>query len=158
MAFVNDYLTEEEIEKFRKLNISYGKKICITSNEIVGTEKSIIRGGVICTIDRTDGMYLFYCGDDQAFGREEFWSPEFFVFIQEKPNELIVTRVGLKRSYPKGHSLRCWELYCINSKIYETNCEYDPKRVIVDLKSALDVYGPNGDPRKKEKTNVVFKF
>ncbi|MCR5209875.1 MAG: hypothetical protein K6C99_06670 [Lachnospiraceae bacterium] len=44
MAFVNDYLTEEEIEKFRELNISYGKKICITSNEIVGTKKSIFMG------------------------------------------------------------------------------------------------------------------
>lgn len=158
MAFVNDYLTEEEVEKFRKLNISYGKKICSVSNQVVGTKKRIIKGGVICTIDRNNGMYLFYCGDDQAFGREEFWSPEFFVFIQEKQNELIVTRVGLKRKHFNNYSRQVWSLYSINSKCYKTSIEYDSKNILAYLKEALNTYGFDGDPREIDDESTEFDF
>ena len=158
MAFINDYLTEEEIEKFRRLNISYGKKICVTSNEIVGTIKNRYFGGVICTIDRSNGMYLFYCGDDYGFGREELWSPEFFVFIQEIQDKIIVTKVGLEETHPNGYSQRVWNIYSINSKYYETNIEYDSNSVISDLKAALIIYGFDGDPREKDVSTTDFNF
>ncbi len=157
MAFVNDFLSNQEIEKFRNLKISYGKKICIVSDEIVGTMKSIF-GGVECTIDRSKGMYLFYCGIDSAFGREEFWSPDYFIFIQEKQNEMIVTKVGLERTDPNGLTEILWKLYSINSKFYETNIDYDPKNVIDDLKDALRIYKVNGDPRRIDKTTISFDF
>ncbi len=158
MAFVNDYLTEDEIEKFRKLNISYGKMICKEDNEVVGTESAYYKEGIRCTLDRDKKMYLFYCGDDQAFGREEFWSPEFFVFIQEKQNELIVTRVGLKKTHPNGFSQRVWSIYCINSKYYETNIEYDSNNILADLKEALTTYGFDGNPREIDEASTEFDF
>lgn len=158
MAFVNDYLTDEEIEKFRKLNISYGKKICSVSDRAVGTMNSIIMGGVICTIDRSNGMYLFYCGTDQAFGREEFWSPDFFIFIKEKKNETIVAKIGLERTHPNGFGEIYWKLYCINAQLYEKSVNYDSKNVIDDLKNALRVYKVDGDPRRIDVTGIKFDF
>ena len=158
MAFVNDYLTEDEIKQFRRLNISYGKKISIVSDKIVGTKNSRVYGGVICTIDRANGMYLFYCGDDSAFGREEFWSPEFFVFVQEKQNETIITRVGMEMLFQNHHTQICWKLYCINTKCYETDRDSDSGNALDDLKAALRVYGINGDPRKEKQPDVVFDF
>ncbi|MCR5208900.1 MAG: hypothetical protein K6C99_01670 [Lachnospiraceae bacterium] len=158
MAFVNDYLTEDEIEKFRKLNISYGKMICNEDNEVVGTESAYYKEGIRCTLDRDKKMYLFYCNDDQAFGREEFWSPEFFVFIQEKQNELIVTRVGLKRKHFNNYSRQVWSLYSINSKCYKTNIEYDSKNILAYLKEALTTYGFDGDPREIDDERTEFDF
>lgn len=158
MAFVNDYLTEDEIEKFRKLNISYGKMICDEDNEAVGTESAYFREGVRCTLDRDKKMYLFYCGNDSSFGREELWSPDFFIFIQEKQNETIVTKVGLERTHPNGFSEIFWKLYFINAQLYEKRVEYDSKNVIEDLKNALRVYKVDGDPRRIDVTKIKFDF
>lgn len=163
MAFVNDYLTEEEIEKFRKLNISYGKMILKEDKDVVGTEPFNFGEGIRCTLDRENKMYLFYCGDDSWFGREEKWSPYFFVFIQEKQTETIVTRLGLEDKYPRDYPnddkyQRIWRLFCINSIIYESNDKYDYRKLINALKAALKVYGVNGNPQRNITLNIAFEF
>ncbi len=103
-------------------------------------------------------MYLFYCGTDSSFGREELWSPYFFIFIQEKQHETIVTRVGLEKTYPNGFSQWTWNLYCINTKSHGTNDDYDSRDVLNEIKEALKIYGLDGDPRDKDDFTFFFNF
>lgn len=64
MSFRSTVLTQDEIEMFRELNISYGKKRMSDDEKIVGTVYGYVSEGVNGIVDRENNMYFFNCGED----------------------------------------------------------------------------------------------
>ena len=156
MGFINSLLTEEEVKKFKALNVSFGKKRISIDNNIVGTVYNFLDEGVKCTIDREENRCLFYCGDDSSFAREELWSPEYFLMFCD---EVIVIRLELDREKERRQQYQVlWKALNISIENISTHELLDINDDYIELiHDALCAYGRNGDMNNK-KYNIGFDF
>ena len=143
MAFINDYLTEEEIERFRGYNLKYHKK-CGKNHKILGTVKGI--NGVRCTIDRERKMYLFNCGDNAMIRRDTLEPIIYFALVidGEKPYVAYITlyeKHGLVEE--QGYSI-FWKFLGIDNQ-----GEYSDDIILQYTKEALSKHGLEGYPEEK---------
>ena len=160
MGFVNGILTEEEIETFRKLNISYGEKIYKKDDNVIGIRISRFAKGVKSTFDRDKKMYLFYAGDDSSFAREELWSPDYFIFISFETSDLALIRIELKREENNSHDVcKRWKKINIKGEYYKSGKKIDKiSNYYQDIKEALSFYGVDGEVSDSVRHNVIFDF
>ena len=154
MGFINSLLTEEEAKKFKTLNVSFGKKRVTIDNNIVGTVYNYFDEGIKCTIDRENKRYLFYCGDDSSFARDELWSPEYFLLFCD---EFIVIRIELEREKERRQQCQVlWRILDVSIENTFTHELLDINDEYIELiHDALYVYGRNGDI-KNQKYNIGF--
>ncbi len=129
MSFRSTVLTQDEIEMFRALNISYGKKKVSTDNSIVGTEYNYFCEGVVGLIDRENKIYFFNCGHDSSFAREELWSPEYFVLVSFEMDETIVIRMEFEhKRLRNSYSKVLWKILSIHGEKLPTHEKADDLR------------------------------
>jgi len=145
MAFVNDYLTEEEKKKFAGYQLKYAPN-CPHNSRILGTDENI--GGVWCTVDRERKIYLFYCGDnyrisfdcaDNSIYRKYF----ALVIDEETPAVVYVSMVDEWGSVENDGYRVLWKLKELDNR---SNNKYLDKDILVYVKEALHVYGRDGEP------------
>lgn len=154
--FVNDYLTDEEQEMFRKRAIPNGAH---WRGGILGYEGC---DDVRCTIDRENHIYLFDLGkyhdalDLDMYNFELVWDDVLgnrgvtFTMKYEYTSERIIGGVGRN----------------IIWKDFKLNMQYElhPKRelvrelVIDKIKEAMQTYGTSGDIGWKPKYKIEFDF
>ncbi len=160
MGFVNGFLTDKEIDRFRELNIFYGKKIYIVDQKSIGVHKNRIYDGVRCTVNREKSMYFFCKGIDSDFAREKMWSPYFFVMIIFEEENIIIIRIELEDVLDKPEGVyRQWKKIDITGTDYKTKKEIkNIERYFGDIKEAVRVFGYHGRIDEGENHNVLFDF
>lgn len=129
MSFRSTVLTQDEIEMFRELNISYGKKRMSDDEKIVGTVYGYVSEGVNGIVDRENNMYFFNCGEDYFFAREELWSPKYFVLVSFEMDEIIVIRMEFERKRLRNsYSKVLWKILSIHGEKLPTHEKADDLR------------------------------
>ena len=141
MSFRSTILTQDEIEMFRRLNISYGKKKVSTDNSIVGTVYGYVSEGVKGIVDRENNIYFFTCGHDSSFAREELWSPEYFVLVSFEMDEIIVIRMEFERKRLRNsYSKVLWKTLSIHGEKLSTHEAVDDLRKYYQhIKEAISI-------------------
>ena len=151
MGFVNDYLTKEEQEMFRKRAIPNG---ATWRGGILGYEPYDL---VPCTVDRENHVYLFDLGkyhdalDLDLYNFELVWDDVLgnmgvtFTMKYESIGE-YVDRVGRDI---------IWKEFKLNLPY-----EFRSKReLIIDkIKEAMQTFGTSGDPGYKPSYKAYFDF
>lgn len=151
MGFVNDYLTDEEQEMFRKRAIPNG---AIWRGGILGYEGC---DNVRCTIDRENHIYLFDLGkyhdavDLDLCNFELVWDDVLgnngvtFTMKYEYTSERVS---GIGRD--------------IRWKNFDLNLSYDfrsKRELIIDkIKEAMQTYGRSGQLETQPKYKIEFDF
>ncbi len=153
MAFINDYLTNKEIEKFKEYQIKYAPK-CTNNHKVLGTEKR--RGGIWCTVDRERKVYLFYCGDNYRERLDGLGASQYFAMVINitDPNVFYISlerQIGVMDK--DGYNI-LWDLIGVETK---SNVKEFDALTLELLKEALGVYGLDGDPQKMQRI-VKFNF
>ena len=151
MAFINDYLTEEEIERFERYNLRYHEQ-CSNYHKFLGTVKT--RKGVSCTIDRERKIYLFNCGDNAMIRRDTLEPIIYFALVieEEHPQVAYITLYlndGLIKK--DGYDL-FWKMIKLNN-----NTNYSDKLILNFVKEAMSIHGYDGVPRLGKRI-VKFDF
>ena len=151
MGFVNDYLTKEEQEMFRKRAIPNG---ATWRGGILGYEGC---DDVRCTIDRENHVYLFDLGtyhdalDFDLYNFELVWDDVLgnmgvtFTMKYEDIGEYVD---GIARDV-------IWKEFNLNLPY-----EFRSKReLIIDkIKEAMQTFGTSGDPGYKPSYTAYFDF
>ena len=133
MAFINDYLTEEEKKKFEQYNFLYHVN---TDDEGV----KLGTGSESCTIDRENEMYLFHSVN--TFERREFMIKiDYFSLVIVKNNIASVAYFDLKNLGDSSEYHKIWKMEGYDLTNVK-NIEED--NVIKCLKEALVGYGIYG--------------
>ena len=142
MAFINDYLTEEEIERFRGYNLKYHKD-CSRNHKILGTVKCF--GKVYCTVDRERKIYLFNCGDNSMIRRDTLEPIIYFALVMEDEIPHVVYACMDRQDgliSPNGAYVN-WKLIKLDNFNYK---KYTNEDVLFLIKEALSEHGYDGDP------------
>ena len=151
MGFVNDYLTDEEQEMFRKRAIPNG---ATWKGGILGYEPY---DKVRCTVDRENHVYLFDLGkyhdalDLDLYNFEFVWDDVLgnigvtFTMKYEKIGEFVE---GMARDI-------IWKEFNLHLPY-----EFHSKRgLIIDkIKEAMQTFGTSGDPGYKPSYKAYFDF
>ena len=135
MAFINDYLTEEEKKKFEEYNLLY---------PAISDHKGLKLGvqGYCCTVDRERGMYLFH--SISSFERREFIrSYDYFSLVIVKKNTVSVAHFYLEDVTVDFEYHMIWAMRGINISNVKS---ISKKEIIGYLKEALVGYGIYGEP------------
>ena len=153
MAFINDYLTEEEVERFKSYQLKNAPG-CSNNHKILGTEKCF--GKVLCTIDRERLMYLFDCGVNHRMWLDGLSEAQYFALVieNEKPclaYFALVQRIGGLKE--RGCNV-LWELENIDNRCKD---KYSDDLLLDYLKQALHAYGLDGEPGACSRV-VGFEF
>ena len=152
MAFINDYLTQEEKERFEEYNIMYSEESSYSRRKVgVGS------GRKSCTLDREHQMYLFQ--SINTYNRQEFGeTTEYFTFVFVKEGKASVMYVNLEEDRSTPYEERdydiLWELK--GYEMSKTN-GYTEEELMGYFKEAMCAYGSIGSV-KKLKFNVKFNF
>jgi len=152
MAFVNDYLTEEEKKKFAGYQLKYAPK-CSNCNSILGTVKRL--GGMWCTLDRERKFYFFDCGvndRDWLDGKNCF---NYFALVLEE-SDICLAYIALEKlhgSVEKDGYEILWDFKELDNRCRN---KYSDELILSYVKEALDAYGLRGKPQDENwivKTN-----
>lgn len=160
MAFINDYLSNEEMEMFKKLNIQY--PLATGINGIIGYSLGAYKLKALretCTIDREEEIYFFYCGTER-YDKENIPKEHYFYLLwnKELSNNIvtIVLEQKCKRIDNSMEYLICWEMKSCYSKTGNINID---EKIILKIKEALSVYGIDGNPDYPIEDDLVeFNF
>lgn len=161
MAFINDYLSDEEMEMFKKLNIPYphdtGKHGIIGYSPNAYKLKALRR---TCTIDRAEEIYFFYCGTEK-YDMENIPKDHYFYLIWNKELGNDIVTIILEQIY--GQSNDNHKEHIISWKIVDCYSKYAGKitdeKIITKIKEALSVYDISGHPNiKADNSRVKFDF
>lgn len=161
MAFINDYLSDEEEEMFKKLNISYPAATGITG--IIGCSPNTYLLKALkrtCTIDRNEKLYFFYCGTEQ-YDMENIPNDHYFYLLWNKELGDKIVTIVLEKIYKSIDNNQTEHI--IFWKIKKLYIEEEHKKIkeliILKIKEALSVYGIDGEPGYILKTTKVdFDF
>lgn len=161
MAFVNDYLSDDEMEMFKKLNISYPDATGI--NGIIGYSPNAYKFKVLretCTIDREAEIYFYYCGTER-YDKENIPKMQYFYLLwkEEFGNDILTIILERERKYDnENHSEKIifWKKKDIYFVLTDNKIN---DKIILKIKEALSVYNISGDPDNKENNRRVdFDF
>lgn len=156
MAFINDYLNEEEMEEFKRKAIpfrnDYDSGIILGYNE--NATKSFL-SRVECTFDREEKIYLFYCGTEK-YDFENIPKEHYFKLVWENEfgNDAISMTLENKYKNFSGKAedvIICWDITYLSLNI---NNAGKKDKLISKLKEALAVYGFNGRPKSTIKYTI----
>ena len=101
MSFVNDYLTDEEQEFFRKKAVHYGNPLYRERCGILGYEPY---SKVKCTVDREKQIYLFDLG--YKFFEEDHYKHGFgFVWDDMLGKEVIIFELSYQLTFSEEYDL-----------------------------------------------------
>jgi hypothetical protein len=153
MGFVNDYLTDEEQEMFRKRSIPIGVW-WRGKGAVLGYKPGDL---VSCTIDRENNVYLFNLGkhhDAEDIDVENFK----LVWDDLCGNEAIdfSTKAKFVGDYREGLG---YDIMWYNFVLSVTDDLYAKRQLIIDkIKEALTAFGVRGTPGLRTGVNVKFDF
>lgn len=151
MAFVNDYLTEEEIEKFRGYNLKY-PEWTDHGNRTIGVYENSIKG-VRCTLDRERQIYLFQT-HNSSMERRKFIFYDCFMLVMVRDGVPAVGYINLENVRETMEYSRLWKIRGMN----QNGLSDIPRSEFLEiLKEALLVYGINGRVGRVY-NNIAFKF
>ncbi len=142
MAFINDYLTEEEVERFKSYQLKNAPG-CTNNHKILGTVQRL--GGIRCTVDRDRLMYLFDCGVNDRMWLDGLSEAQYFALVieNEKP---CLAYFALIKDYGSlendGYHTK-WELEGIDNRCKD---KYSDDELCNYLKQAMCAYGLGGEP------------
>jgi hypothetical protein len=147
MGFVNEYVSDEDIEKYglEELYIKYNP--------------SLIESGIpsfhrfMWTINASEEVCLMKVG----VGREELCSRFTWVLFWKGKKVKVQTELTdeSSRKFSESPYIRVWDLISIeNTEIDEA----DRSEVINFLKDALEVFGYDGARRQIQDTLIKFNF
>jgi hypothetical protein len=150
MAFVNDYLTNEEKEVFKQKAIPTG---VFWKGGILGYDPY---SKVKCTLDRDKHIYLF---DLERHHDAEYLDEHNFRLVWDalSGNEAILISARkrfLSESIPGNGCDILWHSFNLG---LPKNLKSEKAIIIDKFKEALIVFELNGNPRWK-KTNRIIKF
>ena len=154
MGFVNDYLTKEEREMFRKRAIPIGVW-WRGKGAILGYDKS--DSELLCTIDRENQIYLFDLGKDHA---SEDYNEYNFALVWYDLNDDKGIQFTIQRKYVGDYiiGVGC-DMEWYNIKLGLSDKLYSKRKIILDIiKEALTVYGVDGYPDLQPNVNINFDF
>lgn len=150
MAFVNDYLTNEEKEVFKQRAIPTG---VFWKGGILGYDPY---SKVKCTLDRDEYIYLFDLG--RHHNAEDLNEHNFrFVWDSLSGNEAILISVKKNFLHKSIHG-EDGVLWSSLSLGLPQNLNSEKKTVIDKFKEALVTYGLNGKPGLVINFNTKFDF
>ena len=135
MAFVNDYLTEEEKKKLEEYNLLYPDKSDYNSLKL-----GVGKGNVRCTLDREHEIYLFHSVNTFE-RRENIRSYDYFSLVIVKDNIASVAHFYLENMHDNFNYHKIWKLRGIDLRNIQNVKE---KEVTRYLKEALVGYGIRG--------------
>ena len=160
MSFIRTSLSQDEIEMFKELNISYGKKIVSIDEGVVGTIYGYVSEGVIGIVDREKRMYLFYCGDDSSFAREELWSPEYFILVSYEKDESIIIRMEFERKRLRNsYSRVLWKTLNIHGEKLSTHEKVDDlEKYYPYIEEAITVHEFRNEDSSNRKYRIRIEF
>ncbi len=148
MAFVNDYLTEEEKAKFEEYNVLY-HEACNHAGLRVGVGS----GRIKCTLDRERSIYLFH--DINSIERREFIREvDYFVLVAVEEDKVSVAYFDLEDITTSTEYHMYWHMSSYEC-MSVTNISNE--RIILYLKEALSAYGISGRIGKST-AKVGFDF
>jgi len=152
MAFINDYLTEEEKKNFELYSIFYPKESDLAKRKV-----GVSGGRISCTLDREREMYLFQAeNSDDRREYDEFI--EYFTFVLVKGGKASVFYVNLEMdkhvSYEESDYDISWILKGWNMSKAE---DYTKEQLIKYFKEAMCAYGCWGS-LENIKFRVKFLF
>lgn len=148
MAFINDYLTEEEKARFEEYNLMYPER-----GSHAGLRLGVGTGQKRCTIDRVRKMYLFH--DTNSLERREFiCSYDYFALVMVRNNVVSVAYYNLENISRTTEYHEYWTIRGIDTRLLKGITE---KEALMYLKEALRAYGISGRPGD-EGARVGFDF
>ncbi|WP_434778355.1 hypothetical protein [Neisseria sp. Ec49-e6-T10] len=167
MAFVNEYISEEDIQKYQLDDVMNEVKI---SRELITAEERQKRGlKYDWCIDRENNMWLKPCGmtysPDPKYSRSGRPEPTgIYVFIFYYRGNY--TKVSLERSSSSSKTIHespfviIWELISIQYLTkFNENKKYNEENVTKFIKYALQVYGRAGvDENIIKEIKIEFKI
>ena len=148
MAFINDYLTEEEMAKFEEYNVW-----CPKESDHAGLKLGVGYGRILCTVDRERKMYLFH--NENSLERREFIRAiDYFTLVLIKNGSVSVAYFQLKcvRRYMGYH--KYWKMCGKDTTLVN---DFLMEEVLIHFKEALCAYGISGSVGD-EGANIGFEF
>ena len=148
MAFINDYLTEEEKKRFEKYGLNYP----------AGSGKETLKLGddgtnCKCTVDRIQQIYLFHTTNSFQ-GRELIKMIDYFSLVFEKDGKGYVAYFDLEAINNDKEYHKLWKMRGFDANLVK---HLSDKEIVKYLKEALDVYGISGR-KGNSKANIGFEF
>jgi hypothetical protein len=146
MAFVNEYATDEDIEKYDLYGIWDKFHPLRKGKYYIGQRPSF-------TIDREKNIFLLKVGSG---GREE---PSILKFLPRIDNKGVVIELekakGSSGNLHDNPFIIIWDLMKYDS---QSDIKYSKEEILKILKEALSVYGLLGVYKQAPNMNIEFKF
>lgn len=152
MAFINDYLTEEEKARFEEYNVMYPREC-----DHAGLRIGVGNGRKSCTIDREREMFLFHARNSED-RREYDEYIDFFTLVIVKDNKPSVMYINLEKESGMTREDKDYDfLWKCRGWNMDRAKEYSQEELLEYVKEALCAYGCTGSV-KNLKFNVKFDF
>ncbi|MCG8066907.1 MAG: hypothetical protein JAY84_03525 [Candidatus Thiodiazotropha taylori] len=146
MAFVNDYATDEEIEKYDLYGIWDRFHPLRKGKYYIGQRPNF-------TIDREKNIFLLKVGSG---GRENSSILKFLLWIDHKDVVIDLEKAkGSSENVQDNPYIIIWDIV----KYYaQSDIQYSKDEILLLLKDALNVYGLLGVYRQVPNTSIAFNF
>ena len=149
MAFVNEYVSEEDIKKYNL------EEDWIRRNPHYRTQGRPTSCPLKWTIDRERNIYFMIIGGVGAREANDLGIPCALIWQGKEISVTLKLAKGSSDNLNKNPFIRVWDLINIGTSNVEMVSD---KEILQTLKEALTVYGYSGAHRQVPNTIVEFNF